>query len=232
MRLPLLPASARSATAALRRLDTLAGPPAVTAEEPAAVPPETTDWTFVIERGCRECGFTPPPADTTGARLRASVPLWRTRLARPDARERPAPTVWSPVEYACHVRDTCRIFRERLALMLRENDPTFANWDQDATAVADDYFHRSPAEVAEQLAAEAAATAAAFDAVRDDQWERPGRRDNGSVFTVRTFAVYFLHDVLHHEHDVTSQRPRRPARGARRGPVPATPASHRPARTS
>ncbi|SCF22303.1 4-hydroxy-tetrahydrodipicolinate synthase [Micromonospora mirobrigensis] len=210
VRLPLLPASASSATAALRRLAALADPPADAgtpaagaAREPAAVPPETADWTFVIARGCRECGFTPQPAEATAARLRASVPLWRARLARPDARDRPAPTVWSPVEYACHVRDTCRIFRQRLALMLREDDPTFANWDQDATALAEDYFHRNPAEVAEQLAVEAEATAAAFDAVRDDQWERPGRRDNGSLFTVRSFAVYFLHDVLHHEHDVT-----------------------------
>ncbi|WP_308042849.1 DinB family protein [Micromonospora sp. PLK6-60] len=131
------------------------------------------------------------------------MPHWRAALARPDAGRRPAPTVWSPVEYACHVRDTCRIFRQRLELMLDEDDPTFADWDQDAAAVAGNYHHQSPGTVAGQLAAEAEATAAAFDAVRPDQWERPGRRSNGSLFTVRRFAVYFLHDVLHHAHDVT-----------------------------
>lgn len=31
---------------------------------------------------------------------------------------------------------------------------------------------------------------------------RPGRRSNGSVFTVRTLGQYFLHDVVHHLHDV------------------------------
>ena len=31
---------------------------------------------------------------------------------------------------------------------------------------------------------------------------RPGRRSNGSVFTVETLGRYFLHDVLHHLHDV------------------------------
>ena len=36
----------------------------------------------------------------------------------------------------------------------------------------------------------------------DDQWDRTGRRSNGSVFTVRTLAAYFLHDVEHHLHDV------------------------------
>ncbi|WP_319459091.1 DinB family protein [Micromonospora sp. RTP1Z1] len=172
-------------------------------QQPPAVPPETADWTFVITEGCTECGFSPQEVTSTGERLRATIPTWRAALARDDASVRPSPTVWSPVEYACHVRDTCRIFRNRLELMLREDDPVFANWDQDATAVDEGYFHQVPAEVADQLAAEAAATAAAFDAVRADQWERPGRRSNGSAFTVGTFAVYFLHDIAHHVHDVT-----------------------------
>jgi hypothetical protein len=171
-------------------------------QRPAAIPPETADWTFVIETGCTECGFTPQDAESTSDRLRATIPHWREALLRADASERPAPTVWSPVEYACHVRDTCRIFRGRLDLMLREDNPVFPNWDQDATAVDEDYFHQPPAEVADQFAAEAEATAAAFEAVRPEQWERPGRRSNGSVFTVRTFAIYFLHDIEHHVHDV------------------------------
>jgi hypothetical protein len=171
-------------------------------QQPAAVPPDTTDWTFVIEQGCTQCGFSAQDVETTGERLRATIPRWREALLRANAGERPEPTVWSPVEYACHVRDTCRIFRDRLQLMLREDGPTFANWDQDAAAVDGDYLHQDPAEVADQLAAEAEATAAAFDAVRPDQWERASRRSNGSSFTVRTFAIYFLHDVEHHVHDV------------------------------
>ncbi len=39
----------------------------------------------------------------------------------------------------CHVRDVFRIFDTRLALMLAEDDPEFENWDQDATAIQDDY---------------------------------------------------------------------------------------------
>ena len=46
------------------------------------------------------------------------------------------------------------------------------------------------------------ATAAAFDEVPHDAWERTGRRSNGSFFTVRTLGQYFLHDVVHHLHDV------------------------------
>ena len=173
--------------------------------EPTAVPPDTRDWTFVITKGCEECGFVPQQPETTGERLRATVPAWRQALASGAASERPAPTVWSAVEYGCHVRDTCRLFRRRLELMLAEDDPEFPNWDQDRTAVEDDYFHQDPAEVTEALAAEAEATAAAFDAIRPYQWSRPGRRSNGSTFTVRTLAIYFLHDIEHHVHDVAAR---------------------------
>lgn len=169
------------------------------------MPPDTRDWTFVITEGCGECGFTPQPPEATGDRLRATVPLWRWALASGSARQRPAPAVWSAVEYGCHVRDTCRLFRDRLALMLDADDPEFANWVQDVTALEDGYFHQDPAVVAKALAVEAQATAAAFDAVVPGQWHRTGRRSNGSVFTVGTFAVYFLHDIEHHVHDVAGR---------------------------
>lgn len=172
-------------------------------QPPTAIPADGKDWTYVITDGCAECGFTPHDVTTTGARLRATLPVWRAALSRPDTRQRPRPTVWSPLEYACHVRDACQIFGRRLALMLDQDDPLFDNWDQDATALERDYPHADPATVAAELAAELEATAAAFDEVRPRQWQRPGRRGNGSVFTVASFAVYFLHDVDHHVHDVT-----------------------------
>ena len=132
---------------------------------------------------------------------------WTAALASPRAGRRPEPTVWSTVEYACHVRDTCRIFRGRLQLMLAEDDPVFANLDQDATAVAENYFAQSPDLVAQELTREAELTAAAFDAVEPSELSRPGRRSNGSVFTVGTFAVYFLHDIEHHVYDIQRERP-------------------------
>lgn len=48
----------------------------------------------------------------------------------------------------------------------------------------------------------AEAIAAAFARVRTDRWARIGRRSNGSVFTVETLARYFVHDPVHHLHDV------------------------------
>ncbi|GAA1977824.1 DinB family protein [Isoptericola halotolerans] len=168
------------------------------------ISPDTKDWTWVVERSCPECGFDPTAVDplAVGAAVRATVPVWRAVLARPEVRRRPAPGVWSPLEYGAHVRDVFRVFDERLALMLDADGAEFANWDQDAAAVEGRYEQCDPAVVAEELTEAGEAVAHRFDAVRADQLERVGRRSNGSVFTVRTFGRYFLHDVEHHLSDV------------------------------
>ena len=174
--------------------------------EPTPIEPDTKDWTFVLGRVCAECGFDASAVDPGGLgdAVRATVPRWTSVLARPDVRVRPVPEVWSPLEYGAHVRDVLRVFDERVRLMLTQDDPQFANWDQDATAVTDRYDLQDPAAVSAELAAAAATIAADFDAVPDDAWTRPGRRSNGSLFTVASLGVYFLHDVLHHLHDVAA----------------------------
>jgi hypothetical protein len=171
--------------------------------QPPRIEPDTRDWTFTITDGCAECGFDPGyDVTTTGTRMRNAAKGLVEALRRTDATRRPSAQVWSPLEYGCHVRDVFRIFGERLALMLAEDDPRFADWDQDRTAVEDRYWEQDPTTVADELTEVAAVTSAAFDAVEGDAWQRPGRRSNGSVFTVGRLAVYCLHDVEHHVHDV------------------------------
>lgn len=166
--------------------------------------PDAKDWTWVLRERCTECGFV--GTDVTGPEIAGTVhdlvPRWRSALNRIDARERPTPSVWSTLEYGAHVRDVHRVFAERLRLMLTEDDPVFPNWDQDATAAADRYDLQDPGRVADELADAAGVLAAGFAAVREDQWSREGRRSNGSRFTVVTLGQYFLHDVVHHLHDV------------------------------
>ena len=169
-----------------------------------AIEPDTKDWTWVLEEPCPECGFraeevVPAEIPTT---VRGHVQRWVDVLARSDVAERPRPGTWSPLEYACHVRDVYRVFGERVRLMLDEDRPTFANWDQDASALEGRYGEQAPAVVAAELAEAGEATAQRFAGVPDDAWDRPGLRSNGSAFTVDTLGRYFLHDVVHHLHDV------------------------------
>lgn len=174
-------------------------------DDPVAPVPDDKDWTWTLDRACPDCGFD--AADTAREDIPA-LTLMHTAtlgaaLAGPDAAVRPEPAVWSALEYGCHVRDVCTTFGGRLALMLREDDPRFDNWDQDETALASRYWEQDPAAVSWELRTAAEAIADAFAAVRDADWSRPGRRSNGSVFTVETLGTYFLHDVAHHAWDVT-----------------------------
>jgi hypothetical protein len=61
--------------------------------------------------------------------------------------------VWSPLEYGAHVRDVYRLFDARLVQMLTEDTPSFANWDQDETAIKERYSEQDPELVADELEA-------------------------------------------------------------------------------
>jgi hypothetical protein len=94
------------------------------------------------------------------------------------------------------------LFAERLQLMLMQDDPTCANWDQDATAITKRYWEDDPATVCEALVVAGEHLAAAFDRVRDDQWQRTGTRADAARCTVESFGRYLLHDPIHHLQDV------------------------------
>jgi DinB family protein len=172
--------------------------------------PDDKDWTWVLERPCLECGFdasSVPPASIASL-LRANAEAWAQALQGPadELRRRPGDDRWSPLEYACHVRDVCTLYHHRLTLMLSEDDPLYPNWDQDVTAVEQRYLEQDPAAVSAQLSAAAGQLADALDRVRGEQWLRRGRRSDGARFSVAGFGRYMIHDPVHHLFDVTGHR--------------------------
>ncbi|GAA4681312.1 DinB family protein [Frondihabitans cladoniiphilus] len=166
--------------------------------------PETKSWTWILDERCPECGFdsTTVTFREIPTLLRENALAWPEVLDRADVRLRPDDSTWSPLEYGAHVRDVFRVNTGRFELMLAEDDPTFANWDQDATAVDDDYASQEPLEVVADLLEAAEAVADLLDGVEDSQLGRRGLRSDGSHFTVETLARYFVHDPIHHLHDV------------------------------
>ncbi|WP_062992365.1 DinB family protein [Nocardia anaemiae] len=185
--------------------------------------PDVKNWTWVLERPCPECGFD--PESITYAAVPALAREYAGRLAatldRPDAAVRPDDSTWSALEYAAHVRDVCRIFTYRAAVAARtdavdpkvpgfdaqghesaDGVPVFSNWDQDVTAIADQYDKQDPRKVAAELIDAADSVANAFASVPEAALGNHARRSDGSVFTLESLAAYFLHDVIHHVHDV------------------------------
>jgi len=137
--------------------------------------------------------------------IRTDIASWHKALKTSDSARRPEENTWSVLEYGCHVRDVHRVFAGRVQQMLEEDNPQFANWDQDVTAIEERYGQQDPVEVAQELADAAEAVAQKYEAVSGERWQRPGRRSNGSEFTIETLGKYHLHDVLHHTYDISEQ---------------------------
>jgi hypothetical protein len=174
--------------------------------DPGPSTPDDTDWTWVLTRPCPDCGFDASDlsVDDVPALLRDAATRYAVRLDEPDARSRPSPGVWSPLEYSCHARDVCDVMRGRLEQILagRGDLVQFADWDQDQTAVQEQYWRSDPSTVQRELTAAFEEAASVFARPGREQWEWPALRSNGSRFTARTLALYFVHDIRHHLWDV------------------------------
>lgn len=182
---------------------------AVTDPADNEIEPDPKDWSWSVERACEECGFDASALGLTDlpAVIRAGITPWAGVLADADVAERSTPGRWSPLEYACHVRDVCQVFAERTRLMLTQDRPTFDNWDQDVAAVENGYRTSDPATVAGELATAGEAYARVYDEVPAEHAERAGLRGDGSGFTVVSLGRYGAHEIVHHLHDVGVDRP-------------------------
>lgn len=186
--------------------------------------PDTKDWTWTTTRPCGECGFdaSTVPATDLGPTVVSLTAPWPEVLAGQEVRQRPAPTTWSPLEYACHVHEVLAVFTGRFERILAEDGPTLADWDQDAAAIQGQYAEQQPAVLSPEIAARAERLAALLTRFEDHHALSGTRaaaseaatmgdeptvlrrawRSDGAEFTALSLARYLLHDLAHHLHDV------------------------------
>ncbi len=173
---------------------------------------------------CSQCGFVYDELTVEGIpeRLASFGPRYRDRLvasteppvARAGLRNRPDVDAWTALEYACHVRDLLEIQRQRLALALREECPTFDPMGREERVVTGRYNEQDPLAVAEGIAERAAGASAAFASLTPSEWERVGVY-NWPAPTERTMAWlgrHTVHEGEHHLADVDRLLGRPPAR--------------------
>ncbi|MGW9197514.1 DinB family protein, partial [Micromonospora chersina] len=122
----------------------------------------------------------------------------------PDPRRRPAPEVWSPLEYACHVRDVFRVQRERLALALRVDEPEFHPMGRDELVISERYNAQDPQVVLADLAAAADGFAARFGALGEVELARTGVYPwpQREARTLRWLGRHTVHEAEHHLLDI------------------------------
>jgi hypothetical protein len=131
------------------------------------------------------------------------------RSADDVVRSRPAPDVWSVLEYGCHVRDVLLVQRERVLLARRVDCPSLPSMGRDERAGHDGYAEQSPVDVARQLTDAAGLFVNVLDRLAPDDWDRtvvynfpePTER------SLRWVAVHTEHEVRHHRLDVCRQFP-------------------------
>lgn len=170
------------------------------APEPGA--PDTRDWTVVLDGGCDECGYVPHDPVTTGARLEAVAERWCRALERSAVAQRPAPRVWSPLEYAGHSRDLIEVLGERIAAMLEFENPTYDDFDGEEAVLDHEYWKADAVALSHGIDEATGRTLATLERLGSQDWARTGRRGDGYVFTIATLCQYIVHDVEHHLWDV------------------------------
>lgn len=160
---------------------------------------------------CEECGFEydessfPMAAD----RIRAGAADLAAALTDGQAyiRVRRQPGRWSPLEYACHVRDMLLVQRERLLAARRLDRPECEPMGRDERVELDGYAEQDPADVARQLCDAAQLFANDLGRLSHTGWDRrviytyPYRAER----SLRWLAIHTVHEVGHHLLDVRRQ---------------------------
>ena len=161
---------------------------------------------------CEECGYEYDLAAATraGDDIRVGVAELARLLStagRDTLTQRTAPELWSPLEYACHVRDMLLTQRERVLLARRVELPDAVPMGRDQRVAHEGYAEQDPVEVAEELTMAARLLANVLGRLDAADWElrlvynwpEPTER------TLRWVAAHTLHEVRHHLLDVRRQ---------------------------
>jgi len=160
---------------------------------------------------CEECGYEYElsACEAAGMHCRQLAAELSALLGAPPERlrARPAPEVWSPLEYACHVRDVLIVQRERVLLARWTERPVFAPMGRDERVELDGYSAQDPEHVAAQLTEAARLFGNVLDRIAPEDWQRtvvygyPSRLERPLSWV----AVHTVHEMRHHLLDVTRQ---------------------------
>jgi hypothetical protein len=157
---------------------------------------------------CADCGFAwgDLPVASFGAALTSLRERYAERLGAGEAelRRRPAPDVWSPLEYACHVRDVLWAQRDRVYLTLVESRPSFARMYREERVGLARYAEESPAQVRADLDVVFGQMVTALTGRSPEDWARrliynyPGPEEHDLAWLGR----HTVHECEHHLVDI------------------------------
>jgi hypothetical protein len=156
---------------------------------------------------CEECGFR--FSSVTVANASTQVGLIATGYRRVLAanadnsrlRRRPAERVWSPLEYAAHLRDVLLLFGRRVDAILQEFEPQLEVVSHDDEVARGKYNQLNVLLLTDQLTTATQGLAVRLEGLHPEQFARRGFR-NGEARTVLEIAQRAAHESRHHLLDI------------------------------
>jgi hypothetical protein len=160
---------------------------------------------------CEECGFELD--ERRALEAGPEIVEGAVRLAQllnsptPDFVSRREADTWSPLEYACHLRDVLIVQRERMLLGLREDRPAPPMMGSEDRVIRDGYAEQQPSDVARQLTDSARLLANVMARISEPDWNRQVRYVgyHPEERSLRWVAVDTWHEMRHHSLDIERQ---------------------------
>jgi hypothetical protein len=156
---------------------------------------------------CVGCGLSYPQLSVDDGRaMIVDVGHRASEVCRPVTttalRTRPAPEVWSALEYLCHLRDVHATGTIRLHRMRTEEAPTLEPMLNDLRARRFRYNELDPIAVLDELARTAAGFLDEIDRMPADGWHRGATRLPAEWRTARWLVRHTAHEGVHHLADI------------------------------
>jgi len=117
-------------------------------------------------------------------------------------RRRPAPGVWSPLEYAGHCADVMIWYGERIARVLTEDAAQLEPFDWDEHTAKQRYHEAGTCEILHRLASSCDALVTRLTSLGTQEWMRTGTGSDGTARSVTDLARRAAHEAVHHTEDI------------------------------
>ena len=121
--------------------------------------------------------------------------------------KRVVPSRWSLKELACHLRRVQQVFiRERLELMLEQDNPELPAYDPDTDPRFIEMTEQPASETIAAYLEERAHLVERLRTLTREQWHRPGRHPVYAQGDVYSLAEYHAHHEAHHVYQMYQRR--------------------------
>jgi hypothetical protein len=167
---------------------------------------EGWQWNRIQSEPCPQCGDHPAALApvSLGALAVERTALWRQFLAEADdtyLRRSPGLAVFSPLQYAAHVRDILRVYTDRMVLGREEDSPIVPIFNPSHEEF-ERYNRLNAGELVADMEAQAHRLQETAEEMDPGNWSRIVINDRG-VFGVYTFTLAGLacnavHETHHH----------------------------------